>query len=384
MSKIAYIMIAGPIGKFKFQGQEVKGIELKDVIAQVTRLDDDVEELWVQYDSIGGVRKVGKSIYNYLMSLKPRYKIVSEQLGMVASTATEPWFAGDRRIATRGEKFAIHNPWLGNVTGDGDDLIEAGTEAKKQEAEMAAFYVDNTGITEAGIRPLMKEETTFGDELAVDLGFATELQEAHKIAAYMKKQNEDKLNAVLAAIKGFFLGDAVLNMVADLADGKKIAFATEDLSKLEGVAATTVDDAGNPTTTAPLDGVYPLKDGRKVTIAAGKVASVEGTPAAPPADVADVAEGALALQLDAVLAAVKSQKDLKAELMAALKAEMIALRTEIKGNHIPAQYEATKEAELIAEWERSFKANEHLAMRRDNPEKFKALFFARYKKLPNL
>lgn len=383
MAKKAYIMIAGPIGKFKFQGQEIKGLQLKDVVAQVMKLDEDVTELWVQYDTIGGVRKVGKSIYNYLMSLKPKYTIVSEQLGLVASTGTEPWMAGDRRIATRGEKFAIHNPWMGNVTGDGDDLIAAGESAKVEEAEMVDFYMMHTGITEAGIRPLMKEETVFGDELAVDLGFATELQEAHKIAAYMKKQNQDKLDAVLAAIKGFFLGDAVLNLVADLADGKKIAFATEDLTKLEGVAAFAVDETGNPTATPAADGVYPLKDGRKATVAAGKVTVVEGTPAAaPPAD--EAGEMALALKMDAILAAVKSQKDLKAEILASVKAEFTQLRSEIKGGHIPKEYESAKEADLIKEWYRSQEANEHLAMRKENPEKYKALFYAVFKKVPNL
>lgn len=38
---------------------------------------------------------------------------------------------------------------------------------------------------------------------------------------------------------------------------------------------------------------------------------------------------------------------------------------------------------LAKEWDRSFKANEHVAMKRDNPRKWETLFVAKYGKKPN-
>lgn len=56
----------------------------------------------------------------------------------------------------------------------------------------------------------------------------------------------------------------------------------------------------------------------------------------------------------------------------------------IKGGVVVSSSEVEPRSELAREWDRSFKAGEHLAMRRENPEKYKKLFFAKYGKEANI
>jgi ATP-dependent protease ClpP protease subunit len=382
MAKEGVVIIAGPIGTFEYRGKQIVGVQLADIVAKVTALPEDTKVLRVKYDTPGGREDVGTNIYDYLMSLKPRLRIISEQIGMVGSIGTKPWFAGDDRIATRGMEFFVHNPWVPQLSGDADYVEAEAAKLRQSENSMRAFYMERTGITEEGIAPLMKAETTFKDEQAVELKFATELQEAHKIAAYtMKQTTKEKLNAVLAAFKNLLVEGEALSMAVELEDGKKVEVATEDISKLDGVAIFSVGEDGAPTQVPPADGDYKLKDGRVITVAGGVITATKGVPA-PPAD--DAGEVALSAKLDSLLAATQNAKNLKSEVLAAIDQKFIELRNDIKGTHKPVAYTPEKEADLVAEWERSFKANEHAAMRKNEPEKYKLLYYAKFKKVPNI
>jgi ATP-dependent protease ClpP protease subunit len=387
------IMFVGPIGDFELSnGEKIKGIQLLDIVTKVMSFPETVKTIRIQYDTPGGRKDVGKNIYNYLLSLKPKYRIISEQIGMVGSIGTMPWFAGDDRIATRGEDFLIHNPWVPQFSGDADGAEELATSLRQTESELKAFYMERTGITDEGISPLMKAETKFRDEKAVEMKFATHLQEAHKIAAYMKTETQSKFMSFLNAMESFF-SRKELNMVVELEGGAKIAFATEDASKLEGVPAFTVDEAGNPSQVPAPDGDYKMTDGKVVTVAGGVVTKVvdAAAPAAPPAPPAPpVAFDELAFvgKFDSILLAMredaKERAKLEDRIVAKVNEELTKLRSEIGGTHIPGTYKSENHTALVAEWERSYKANEHLAMRKNEPEKYKALYYAKFGKMPNI
>lgn len=386
-------MIAGPIGTFQYNGETINGVTLIDIVTQVASLPDDVDTIRIQYDTPGGEKQAGKNIYNYLLSIKKKYKLISEQIGMVGSIGTMPWFAADVRIATRGEDFFIHNPWTPNFSGDADALAQMSESLKETETELKQFYMTHTGFGEEAIAPLMKAETTFRDEAAVNMKFATELQEALKIAAYtMTKKNEQtlgqKVDALLAFIKNGFKDETALNMVVELeGSSDKLFIQTEDATKLEGMPVMTVDPAtGAPTQVPAPDKEYVLKGmNKKITVAGGKVSKVEDVApaAAPPVEGGETAI-ALSKSFDALSEAIKANKPVtKQELELMIATEITKLKSEIQSVHTPPIKKSETHDADVKEWDRSFRANEHVAMKKNEPEKYKKLFFAKYGKLPN-
>lgn len=406
MKKEASIMIVGPIGSFKMNGKQVNGIQLVDIVAKVNALPPEVNTIRFLFDTLGGNSKTGDHMYDYIVSLKSNYEIIHEQIGIIGSIGTKIWFAADRRIATIGQDMFIHNPWIPNMSGDSDDMLEAHVELKALEENMAMFYSMHTGIPIEGIRPLMKAETTFPAEQALELKFATEIQKALNIAAYkMKKSTSQKFNELVVALKKVFSDEDVLNMVVELDGGTKIAFATEDPANLVGVQAFTVDEAGAQTQVPAPDGPYKLKDGRTVTVAGGVVTAVTPAVAPPAAPAAPAAapvaappaptspppvasaeeEGELVTKMDELIVAIKQGNKANQEaIMKAVDEKITAFKNEVKTVHVPLGYQSVKQIELAAEWDRSFKANEHVAMKKTNLEHWKTLYYAKYGKMPNV
>lgn len=380
--KEGVIMIYGPIGVFNMGSKVINGIKLLDVVTAAMSLGSDIETIRVKYDTPGGREDVGNEIYNYLLSLKPKYKIISEQVGMVGSIGTKPWFAGDERIATEGEEFFIHNPWVPQFSGDADAALALGSEMKETEERLASFYSEQTGVTLEGITPLMKAQTSFGAQKALELKFATKIQSAHKIAAYMKQESKNKLMKFFDSIIAY-LNDEVLNMIAELEDGSKIAFATEDLSKLEGVAAFAVGADGAPSQEPAPDGTYKFKDGKVVTVQGGKVTKVEGVNSAPEPK-PDATDEALATKLDALILSMKdteaNKKKVKDEILAEIDKRIVALKKEIRAPHVPLAYSPETETDLVAEYDRIWRANQFSKLKKEDPDKAKLLYYAKYKK----
>lgn len=380
------IAIIGPIGSFKYQGQEVHGVELADVVARVSSLPQDTTELEVQYDTPGGVKDTGMAIYNYLKSIQPRIKVISRQIGDIGSIGTYAWFSGSERIAMKGKKFMAHNPWT--VTeGDADSHQRQADSLKQAEEEMIAFYSEQTGITREGIAPLMKAEYAFGDDRAVELKFATSLEEGSLIAAYKPEFNtmeKNMIKGLVDEIKAFIKGgNQLAMMVVELEGGTKISIDAPDASNLIGAKAYTVDATGNPTQVPAPDGDHKLTDGRVVTVAGGAISKIAEAPAGE-----DSQMTALAASVKDLLEAVKSQNQSKDDLKATVK-EVVAeeiknFKKTIKTEHTPEGFTPETSADDVKEWDRSFKANEHMAMKKNDPDKYKRLFYAKYGKLPNL
>ena len=244
------ILIAGAIGQFQQpNGKFMNGVTLLDVVGQVNSAPEGTTEIVVQIESLGGVKEVGDQIYDYLVSLKTKYKIKTEQVGMIASIATKIFGAGDERIALEGESFMIHNPWT-IVQGDATELMNTADALKAAEEDLLSFYVQLTGIPKAGLIPLLNNETEFDAETAVKLKLATSTQKKNKlkIAAMKSEKLENLLTQFVAFLNKF--NSRVLNTIVELEDSSKLFFETEDLTKLEGTPVYKLDDQGNPTTDA--------------------------------------------------------------------------------------------------------------------------------------
>jgi ATP-dependent protease ClpP protease subunit len=357
------IGIIGPIGSFMFKGKEINGIELVDIVAQVSSLPKETTELVVEYDTPGGRKDVGQAIYNYLKSIQPRIQVTSKQIGNIGSIGTVAWFSGTKRIAMKGKEFMIHNPWTA-VTGDAGAVQKVADELKTSEDEMAAFYSEQTGITKEGLAPLMKAETSFGADKAVELKFATEVYAPQSQVA-LHNQNNNAMEKSLI--------DKILALL-----GKAPVVATAPPAELMGKPVL-------------IDG-KPAVDG-KYTVVGGVITLLEEAPAASPAPAVPPGQGAAAppAAMAEIVALLKAQPSQEAAIAAAVKAtedkfkaEIVALKKSITTPHVPAAFTPETKADDVKEWDRSWKANEHMAMKKEDPEKYQRIFYAKFGKMPNM
>lgn len=350
------ISIIGPIGSFNMGGQDVIGVQLLDVVGMVSKLPADTTELQINVAGPGGRKDVGDNIYNFLVSLKQRMKIHTMQVGDIGSIMTKIFLAGDKRTALIGTnpetlepyEFFIHNPWT-SVTGDSNTLQARLDAIKQEEDELTSFYMSFMGLTKEAIQPLMAAETGMDAAKALELKFATDTIEALNIAAYMENKPKtvgEKLDALILVMENYFKGkQPTMAMIVEL-EGTvpKISVATEDATKMQGVAAMLVDANGAATTTPVPDGTYNSKDGKmKITIAGGKVATVENAVAAPTPTPAPepVVDKTMAAKLDSLIGLigkmveVDQNKTKEDEIKAAVTLALEEERKKQKTKHVP-------------------------------------------------
>lgn len=382
-------MILGPIGQFQNgDGSWVNGVTLLDVVGQVTSAPKGTKTIVVQIESGGGLKDTGDQIYDYLVSLKKKYKIRTEQLGMIASISTKLFGAGDERVAMEGERFMIHNPWT-IVQGDADKVQKTADALKVAEEDLLSFYVELTGIPESGLIPLLDSETEFDAQTALKLNFATDIKTKQEIKIAAMKQ--PLLNSILSLINRF--NGKILNTVVELEDSSKIYFETEDLTKLEGTAVYKVDEQGNPTQESAPDGTYKLKDGRTITIAEGKVSSVSMPEEAMKKEEEEAKaeekkkeeEMVLNAKMDAIIKALDNLNVMSNEdIIKAIDERFNALKSELKVKHTPKAFNTESNKVDAHSWDVAFKENRISAMKKNDPEMYQRLFFAKYGKMPNI
>lgn len=179
MSK-ATLYISGVIGT---------DVKLVDVTCQLKAFED-VSEVHVIIDSVGGDVDTGESIYNYLKGLDKDTPVTTEAR-KAYSIAAHIFSAGSTRIVEdKDDVFMIHCPWA-TVSGNADELEWYADILREEEAKFASFYSSLTGEDSDTIALLLCEETYMSGEQAVSMGFATETKEvALKAVAMVGKRND--------------------------------------------------------------------------------------------------------------------------------------------------------------------------------------------------
>jgi ATP-dependent Clp protease, protease subunit len=257
-----HIYITGYIGSFKDeQGVEIKGVELIDIISAVQR-NMNAEKFNVYVKSPGGRVDTGYNIYNYLKSLKHHVTTIIDE--ECASIATVVASAGEERIMIKGSVFMIHNPWVGGVTGDADDLEEAAMRMRVEEDRMIDFYSTLTGVGKEGLDALMKVETSLAEEKALELKFVTKVigrEEAVSLGLILVEAQAPQLKA-LAVIKP---------------NEKKENMSKEILSKLDQVLAFFGNKKVEPIVPKAL--VVSDSTGVSLNITKADGSEIEGVPA---------------------------------------------------------------------------------------------------------
>lgn len=273
---IGNIYIYGQIGSYEdAQGNLIRGVELVDIIQQYNTVKNN-SIITVHVKSPGGLVETGNNIYDYLESLKKNHTVNTTSDGDIGSIATKIFLAGQDREIGEGHQFFIHNPWTEAGAGDSNHLDMVSDFLRKEEASLRKFYLEKTGVTEEGLKPLMDAETSLTSDQAVNLGFATRKKQTVQALALIKNQNIMSKNAIeqladklLKSIKG---EAEVKSLLVDLDGGEQVFVFTED-DQLEGKGVVIAEE-GQPTETPAPDGDHMLSDGRTISVAAGIITAV--------------------------------------------------------------------------------------------------------------
>jgi|GEM_PF-5644286 len=133
----------------------------------------------VRINSGGGDWQEGQTMYDLLKASS--LKVDTYCVGLVASAATLPFMAGNKRLISAHAKLMIHNCASGAAGGIAD-LENAINQQKAVNASMAQLYATASGQTVEKCAELMAATTYMDAETAVALGFATGIVDDDKKA----------------------------------------------------------------------------------------------------------------------------------------------------------------------------------------------------------
>lgn len=332
MENVAHIILDGTVGIF--EGEQ--GFTIDNVIAQVQGYKDrQIDKFNFKMRGPGGYVKDGEDIFNYMRSLEKDGTVIStEQIGDIGSIMTKLFLAPTKgeRLVNKNFGFMIHNPW-GQAKGDANEMREYAEELDKEEKKLTNFYVESTGITAEGLKPLMEKESIMTAEEAINYGFATGYTDSETkqkaIAALFKpkhttmskdKENQSLLERFKALIKNAEQSskeDEPKAIDYTLDSGATLRIDAEDDGSIEGASAMVVDADGNESQ-AP-EGSHLLDDGRTVNVnAAGIVESIEDA-----SEDEDIEMAKLKKELAAANEKVENlEKNFKEEVDKAVEAKM--------------------------------------------------------------
>ena len=147
------------------------GLSAAEFGAQLAQAEASGEKrVSVRINSGGGNWQEGQSMYDLLKA--SALKVDTYCVGLVASAATLPFMAGNKRLIAAHGKLMIHN-CASVAQGPVADLENAITQQKAINDSMAQLYASATGQSVAQCAALMAATTFLDAETAVALGFAT-------------------------------------------------------------------------------------------------------------------------------------------------------------------------------------------------------------------
>lgn len=164
-NRSAQVRIYDEIGLF--------GTEASQFIEEIAGLD--VDEIVVSINSKGGDVFDGISIFNALR--EHQAKVVARVDSMAASISSVIAQAGDERIMVGHSQMMIHEA-QGFAIGDSQQMEKMAEILDQQSDIIAGIYAERAGDMrkKSKFRNLMKEETWFTDNKAVEEGLADRVE----------------------------------------------------------------------------------------------------------------------------------------------------------------------------------------------------------------
>lgn len=168
-------------------------VQAKDIVSQLNDADGPVT---VRVDSFGGDVYAGISILNALRRYPDVVTVYVD--GIAASAASFIAVGGaDRLIMSPNSSLLIHGAWSQGM-GNSEEMAQLAADLNQITDSLATIYAEKTGEEPAYWRELMKKDTTFTAEQAVDAGLADAVDELEKSV------RAEKRHAVMAAQRSRF------------------------------------------------------------------------------------------------------------------------------------------------------------------------------------
>lgn len=147
------------------------GITASDFAKDLKAIDSDT--ITVRLNSPGGEVYDGIAILNALRNHTATITVVID--GIAASAASFIAMGGDEIVMCRNAELMIHDSW-GWCTGNAEEMAKAAAELDRVSDNIASIYAERAGGTTEEWRALMREETWFSAQEAVDAGLAHRIE----------------------------------------------------------------------------------------------------------------------------------------------------------------------------------------------------------------
>lgn len=240
-------MIYGDIvtESWRWDDSETSSYSLSRQLAEL-----DVDSITVGINSYGGDISEGLAIYNALK--RHRAKVTTRCDGFACSIASVVFMAGDERVMADPSMLMIHNGWTCAV-GNARELRKAADDIEKMTEASVQIYLQSVDVEEEELRRLMDDETWIAADEAVEMGFATAIEESRE----SDKPSQSVREKVMQMLRNPYrqLEDEVTDDDTETADGTTedapAPEDTEEPTEPEGDDAT--EDGTDPDTPNPDD-----------------------------------------------------------------------------------------------------------------------------------
>lgn len=193
----AELLLYGEISDYSWYGDEITPAEFNNDLKTLGA----VEEITVRINSGGGDVFAAVAIYTRLKEHKAKITVKID--GWCASAATIIAMAGDTIEISVGGIFMIHDPAAG-VLGyyKADELKKIADELETIKQSIVNCYMTVSDKSEDEIKSLMKDETWFTGEEAVEAGFCTAVMFT-EVQTEVEDTEKVIVNSIPISISGF-------------------------------------------------------------------------------------------------------------------------------------------------------------------------------------
>lgn len=241
------VYVNGELVLYGFVGESLwrEGFTSSEVLQALAEHGTD-NDLTVLLNSGGGYAFEGIAIYNALKAHKGTVTVKIDAIA--ASAASVIALAGDSIVMRAGSELMIHDP-SGSTYGTASDHDKTSAALNKLAEQMSSLYSARSGKDLAEVRQIMKDETWFTAEEAVEAGFADEAEEAKAKQAtafdYRVYANAPERLVALSVEKGWTFEREINRIAASAAptsqEETSMAETTEAGGKSVDVAKVTAD-----------------------------------------------------------------------------------------------------------------------------------------------
>lgn len=198
-AKAAEIMIYGDISTYESWWDD-SAITPQKFNDELKALGDDIDNITVRINSNGGSVFAGVAIHSMLKRHKAKITVIVD--GIAASIASVVAMAGDEIVMMNGSMLMLHMPWT-IAMGNANEFRKVADDLDAIGESMMDIYVARTGIDRTELKQILDEETWWSATKAVEMGFATRVDEESQVIAASVKNGKAVINGVEMDISRF-------------------------------------------------------------------------------------------------------------------------------------------------------------------------------------